>query len=112
MLKRRGLQKQNSITKYIGCTPKELAEWIESQWEKGMNWESHGLFGWHIDHVIPISRFDLSNEEHISVAMNWMNLRPLWSTENIEKGDRAAQFIMPALREMADKIGVSANVDL
>ena len=106
MLKRRGLQKTNVTMKYIGCTPKELVAWIESQWEKGMTWESYGVYGWHIDHVIPISRFDMTKEEHILVGMSWMNLRPLWRDHNLEKSNVVIDIMMPELRKMAEVIGV------
>lgn len=72
---------------YLGCTGPELKMWLESQFTKGMSWDNRGIDGWHIDHYVPISYFDLSQEEDRFICWNYRNLRPLWGTENVEKGD-------------------------
>jgi hypothetical protein len=59
MCSKRGIQKSNSITVYLGCTPTELMAHIERQFTDGMTWESYGVFGWHIDHHLPCAMFDL-----------------------------------------------------
>jgi len=41
--------------------------------------------GWHIDHHIPISSFDLSNEISARCALNWRNLVPMWAKDNLKK---------------------------
>jgi hypothetical protein len=43
---------------------------------------------WHIDHVIPISHFDLSNENEQLLAFNWRNTMPLSAHENLKKNNR------------------------
>ena len=30
-----------------------------------------------MDHVLPVSKFDLNNIDHIKFCYNWKNLRPL-----------------------------------
>jgi hypothetical protein len=72
---------------YLGCTGLELKVWLESQFTNGMSWENRGIDGWHIDHYVPISYFDLSQEEDRFICWNYRNLRPLWSAENVEKGN-------------------------
>ena len=57
--------------------------WIEFQWEPGMSWDNHGE--WHIDHVLPIARFDLVDPAHRAVCFAWTNLSPLWKPDNIRK---------------------------
>ena len=52
-----------------------------------MTWENRGIDGWHIDHYVPISYFDMSKEEDRFICWNYRNLRPLWGDENIEKGN-------------------------
>lgn len=42
---------------------------------------------WHIDHVIPISLFNLENNQELFEAFNWQNCRAEYATFNLEKGD-------------------------
>ena len=49
--------------------------------------ENHGK-EWHIDHVIPISKFDLSNESQQLLAFNWRNTMPLSCKENLSKNNK------------------------
>lgn len=43
---------------------------------------------WHIDHVVPLSSFDLSDPEQFRRAVHFSNLQPLWQDENVRKGGR------------------------
>ena len=86
---RRLLKKEKSskiAIKNLGCTIEELKNHLGSQFLPGMTWMNHGIFGWHIDHIIPLSYFDLTIEEHIKKACHYTNLQPLWSIDNIKKG--------------------------
>jgi len=53
------------ISKTIGCSPSELKIHLESKFKEGMTWENHAFYGWHVDHIKPISKFDLNNPEEI-----------------------------------------------
>lgn len=86
-LKRVGISKSDNFKNYIGCTPSFLKEHIESQFIGEMSWENHGSL-WHIDHIIPISFYDLSTKEGIACANHFSNLRPLLAKENLSKGNR------------------------
>ena len=46
---------------------------------------------WHIDHVIPLSKFDLNDEEQQLVAFNWRNTMPLSVKENLSKNNKILQ---------------------
>ena len=63
----------------LGCTYAELKEHIESQFLDGMTWENHGFYGWHIDHIIPLTR---GGTNHFT------NLQPLWAKDNLSKGNK------------------------
>lgn len=86
--------KENSINydstrlrRSIGCTRPFLVKHIESQWQEGMSWENYGLHGWHIDHIRPISSFDLTDPIERSLVNHWSNLQPLWAEDNLRKSD-------------------------
>lgn len=70
----------------LGCPIGEFKLYIENQFQNGMSWDNYGLKGWHIDHIIPISHFDLENEMELKEACNWLNLQPMWGVDNISKG--------------------------
>lgn len=69
----------------LGCSYPELKAWIEAQFKPGMTWNNYGPKGWHVDHKLPISSFDLTKPEHVKVAFHYTNLQPLWWQENNEK---------------------------
>lgn len=51
-----------------------------------MNWENYGSL-WNIDHIIPISSFDLTNVDEQYNAFNWKNTWALYSNVNCSKKD-------------------------
>ncbi len=110
LLKRKGAQKQNAISAYMGCTPKEMMKHVESQFKDGMTWGNYGVFGWHLDHIIPCARFDLTNEDHCRVCFNWRNIRPLWGEHNWMRQEMLtldeALELDPELVKMANEVGV------
>jgi hypothetical protein len=70
----------------------EVLSYIEKQFIGGMSWENHGRKTWHIDHIIPLSSFDLQKEEERLKAFHYTNLRPVWASENLTKKDRLISF--------------------
>jgi len=69
----------------LGCTFKELKVYLEKQFKEGMNWDNYGFYGWHADHIKPLSSFDLTNLEEQKKAFRYTNLQPLWMKENLHK---------------------------
>lgn len=43
---------------------------------------------WHIDHVVPMSFFNLLDDLDMAVCNHWINLRPAWAAMNNAKGKR------------------------
>ena len=72
----------------LGCTIPELKQYLESKFQEGMTWENWGVHGWHIDHIIPLSSFDLADRDQLLTAFHYTNLQPLWAQANWSKGDR------------------------
>ena len=83
----KGFHKQNSVLTYVGCDVESLKTWLSDQFREGMTWENHGSV-WHVDHIIPCSVFDFSDEDELSKCWNYTNLRPLFAEENLSKSDR------------------------
>ncbi len=82
----KGVAKRTSRTEeLIGCTISELKIFIENQFLEGMNWSNWETNGWHIDHRIPVSWFNLENEHCRKLAFNYKNLQPLWGEDNLKK---------------------------
>ena len=77
----------------IGCSPKKLLKHLEKQFydnpqtgEK-MSWDNYGMFGWHIDHIIPCASFNHLRIKDRKKCFNYTNLQPLWCHENWSKKD-------------------------
>lgn len=53
-----------------------------------MIWDNYGE--WHIDHIIPISKFHFESFEDEGFKKAWAlnNLQPLWANENMKKGGK------------------------
>ena len=71
---------------YLGCSSDEYFKWIFN-YNNVCSLENHGK-EWHIDHVIPISKFDLDNKEEQILAFNWRNTMPLSCKENLSKNNK------------------------
>jgi hypothetical protein len=85
---RKNNQKIGSAVRDLGCTIEFLKQYIESKFQPGMNWDNYGYYGWHIDHIIPLASFDLTNREQFLKACHYTNLQPLWAKDNISKGNK------------------------
>ena len=85
-LKKNNIKKISKSPELLGCTVQEAREHLEKQFKEGMTWENHGLYGWHIDHIIPCASFDLTDPDQQKKCFHYTNLQPLWAKENLIKG--------------------------
>ncbi len=85
IIKHQGTIKADKTIKLIGCSIDELKIHLEKQFEEGMNWKNYGKNGWHIDHIIPCSIFNLNEEEQQRICFHYTNLQPLWAEDNLKK---------------------------
>lgn len=88
-LKKFFLKKMNRTEKTLGYTTEEFRVHIESLWTEGMSWNNYGKledgsYGWTIDHIKPISAYELNTDPKIVNSLS--NLRPMWATTRTING--------------------------
>lgn len=81
-----GREKKGSAVELLGCSGDELVLYLESRFQEGMSWSNRSE--WHIDHIIPLSKFDLQNPDELAKACHYTNLQPLWAIDNFKKGNK------------------------
>jgi len=81
----KGITKADTTMNLVGCSRGYLLNYLESQFDDEMSWNNYGRNGWHIDHIIPCSHFDLSKEEEQRKCFHYSNLRPLWANDNLSR---------------------------
>ncbi len=87
----KGKVKGGSAVKDLGCELPYLKSHLEMQFyanpltNEQMNWDNYCHDGWHVDHIVPMSAFNLQDEEECRSACHFSNLRPMWSKENIAR---------------------------
>ena len=71
----------------LGCSPEQLAQHLESQFQPWMTWENMGGRSvstpdttWDVDHIIPLS--SAQTEEDVYHLNHYTNLQPLCSYHN------------------------------
>mgnify|MGYP001607353965 CR=1 FL=1 len=80
-------QKVGSAVFDLGCSIAEFKLHIENKFEPGMTWDNYRK--WHLDHIQPLSLFDLTDRAQFLTACNWQNYQPLWAVDNIRKSGQA-----------------------
>ena len=79
-------KKNKHTCEYLGCSREDYIKWLTYN-DNEFTLENHGTI-WHIDHVIPLSKFDSNKEEEILLAFNWRNTMPLSVKENLAKNNK------------------------
>ena len=88
------MTKRSSTKEILGIDIDIYRKWIEYQMTPDMTWDNI-----EIDHVRPISSFDISDDEQLKEAFNWRNTQPLLKEIHQKKGikynflDYRLQFI-------------------
>jgi hypothetical protein len=78
----------------LGCSFEEFAAYLERKFTRSMTWENYGKV-WHVDHIIPVSAFDLTDPEQVRRCFHFSNLRPLDARANLRKN---AKIVDPQYR--------------
>ena len=85
--KSKNLKKNNKTLELLGCSHNFFKSYIEFQLFRDMNLENYGSL-WKIDHTLPCSSFNLLEFQQMEKCFNWINLRPMYASENISKGNK------------------------
>lgn len=69
----------------VNFTLDELKARLESKFVGGMSWKNMG--SWHIDHIIPQTRFhyEYPEDSEFQACWNLDNFQPLWAFDNLSK---------------------------
>jgi hypothetical protein len=89
-LKSSSLNKTKSSIDYLGCDveyfkdyfKKKMDLWNENN-EIEMNWDNI-----HIDHIKPVSSFNLDDEDEFNKCCNYTNFQPLLAKDNLSKTNK------------------------
>lgn len=81
--------KSESTLDLLSCTLDFFQGYIAAKFQDDMTWENYGK--WHIDHIIPCNSWDLSKPEEVKMCFHYLNLQPMWGSENSAKRDRFNQ---------------------
>ncbi len=77
--------KRGQMVYFMGATAEAVKSHIANKFLPGMTWENWGPKTWHIDHIRPLSSFDLTKKEDLCLAFHFSNLQPLWAKDNLKK---------------------------
>lgn len=77
------LTKRYTTIDYLGCSIAQLQHVFREYYNIDKLTFNH-----HIDHIKPVSRFNLSDEKELHKAFHWTNLQPLLAKENLQKHNK------------------------
>jgi len=92
-------KKDKHTHEYLGCSRNEYIKWLTFNTD-GFILDNHGTV-WHIDHVIPLSKFNFEKEEEILLAFNWRNTMPLSIKDNLSKNNK---ILIPQIKKHYDTL--------
>lgn len=96
-VRNKGYKKYAKTEELVGKSYEETTRHLNDQMLPGEE-----LINLEIDHIFPMTAYDLRSEEMQKRCMNWSNLQPLTAAENVDKRDH-----MPT-KQMAAKVNASA----
>lgn len=79
----KGNWKAGSAVKDLGCSIEGFKVYIANKFTEGMSWNNYGE--WHLDHIFPLTIFDLTKRKQFLSACHYTNYQPLWAKDNKKK---------------------------
>ena len=93
-----GDKKERGWENLVGYSIRDLMKHLQKQFKDGMSWDNYGE--WHIDHIIPVSKFNFISTDDFDFKRCWTlsNLQPLWASENARKHAKYSKPFQPSLK--------------
>ncbi len=82
--------KTTNTMNLLGCSLNFFIDWLKFQFDKIMTLDNHGSY-WHLDHIIPCSKFNLLDNKEQLKCFHWTNIRPLEKYENMTRKDNLTE---------------------
>lgn len=79
--------KHKSTMKYFSCDIQLFIKWLEYCFTDKMNIDNHGSY-WHLDHVIPVSSFNLDDADEVYLCYHYLNYMPITASDNLSKNNK------------------------
>lgn len=78
-----------NIFNELGYSLLDLKQRIESTFEDNMTWDNYGYEVWHVDHIRPLSWFNIQelNDEEFKKCWSLSNLQAKWAKDNLKKNN-------------------------
>ena len=73
--------------KYLGCELPYFLEYLRLQFFDDMSFDERTK--WELDHIRPLTSFDLEDDSVWSCCWNWRNLRPIPKAANRKKRENS-----------------------
>ena len=86
VLRQRKISKSAKTMELLGCPYNEFRVYIESKFTPEMTWDKILSSEIQLDHIIPVSSFDLTGSEQQKQYFHYSNLQPLWATTRVING--------------------------
>ena len=83
VLRQSNLDKTKHTIEYLGCSPEYFKQYIQNKMTDEMTFENIN-----IDHIKPVSQFNLNDEQQFLDCCHYTNLQPLLAKDNREKHNK------------------------
>ncbi len=101
---------ESNVMSYLNCSIICFQDFVEKQFYNNMSWDNKGE-QWEIDHVLPVSKFDLTNKEHVQVCFHWCNLRVIEKSVNKQKSNKFIESSILEHRHFCQTFSDENNID-
>ena len=107
--KSQNVRKLNKTFDLVGCSQSFFKRWILHQLYGDMTEENYSPV-WTLEHCHPLSKTNLSDKNEMNKSTYWINIRPMYCSENISKGDKINPYLY-ILQEIKAKYFLKLNID-
>lgn len=108
------LRRATFSAEFCGTKVSLIKQWLEYNFDETMNWDNYGTY-WEVDHVIPTSWYDLTQQSEIDNCYDWKNFSPLSKSDNQEKSNSVVMEQLNThiekLRSFIDQEQIDTNLE-